>query len=334
MFTFKDLQDEVKRRATVDQGGTTFDTAIKNIINTSLFRLAREAYWRVLRREQTISITTSTEEFNLPAQVTQRMFMWHEDYGYPYLMQYVPEKEFISYGIDRTQTGTPTHYRMWSVDMVETQPTSASVITVQSTDSSDTSIGVTIFGIVSGYPDYEVITTNSSDGTTSVAGSKSFTSVERVVKNGSSVGRITATSNSGAVTVATIPVGDTTAGIMYHKIKIYPQASSSFNMNIYYYKQPYRLVNNGDVHELGQDFDEALILLACMKLKSEQNQKEYQDFRSQYRDEMRSLRKTNIDKMDWIPKLKSEFNSANNNSLITPYLSYRQVGSQFGPRVY
>ena len=49
MFTFIDLVNEVKRRATRDQGGTQFDTAIKNVVNTSLFRVAREAPWRQLR---------------------------------------------------------------------------------------------------------------------------------------------------------------------------------------------------------------------------------------------------------------------------------------------
>ena len=54
-MNFKDLQDEVKRRATRDQSGTQFDTATKNIINTSLFRIARDAPWRVLRRRADFS---------------------------------------------------------------------------------------------------------------------------------------------------------------------------------------------------------------------------------------------------------------------------------------
>jgi hypothetical protein len=35
MMLFLDLINEVKRRATRDQSGTTFVTAVKNIINTS-----------------------------------------------------------------------------------------------------------------------------------------------------------------------------------------------------------------------------------------------------------------------------------------------------------
>lgn len=51
MFTFKDLQDEVKRRALRNQAGTEYDEEIKNLLNTSLLRISREAKWRTLRRK-------------------------------------------------------------------------------------------------------------------------------------------------------------------------------------------------------------------------------------------------------------------------------------------
>jgi len=170
MFTYKNMQDEVKRRATKEEGGTQFDTAIKNIINTSLFRLAREGLWRQLRRKTTFdTITTYTtgsgggtftngsksvtivgatlltddiavgrritlqgsnieytiktitgettltidvnfdgttisgtgtysilpqEEYNVPIQASHRMFLWHEQYGYPFMMTYITDQNF------------------------------------------------------------------------------------------------------------------------------------------------------------------------------------------------------------------------------------------------
>src|SRR3990167_5387865 len=59
MLTFLDLQSEVKRRAIRNQSGTEFDEEIKNIINTSLLRIAREAKWRCLRRKTTFVTKTS-----------------------------------------------------------------------------------------------------------------------------------------------------------------------------------------------------------------------------------------------------------------------------------
>ncbi len=331
-FTFSDLQAEVKRRATRDQSGTEYDTAVKNVINTSLFRLAREALWKNLRRATTITATASTEETVLPPQVSDRFFLWHEDYGYPLVLDYIPEQKFLSFNVDRDTTGTPTGYRMWTTDMIKAQPSAASVVTISSSDSDDTNIDVTIFGVVSGYPDYETKTTHSDDGTTSVDGSKSFTSVDRIVKGSSSVGRITATSNSAAVTLAVLPVGDTTAGIIYRKVKFYPLASSSTTVNVYYYKDIYRLVNDGDVHELGQEFDEAIILLAVSKINYENNKEEGDKYFGLYKDEKRSLMKTNVDKIDWFPTLEKQ--GRGRTPLVHPYLGYNQIGANYGPKVY
>lgn len=405
MFTFADLQNEVKRRATKDQGGTQFTTAIKNVINTSLFRVAREAAWRVLRRSSyfttetsyttgtgavsvtngsknfsvtgatfltdnikvgrrikfgtsgtyytirtitsetagtidinydgTTSTTTSysilpTEEYNLPIQAGHRMFMWHRSYGYPYKMEYVTDQDFRGSGVIDTNISTPVCYRMWGEDMIIEQPLAASVMRITSSSSSDTSIPITVFGTVSGYPDYEIITTNASNGTTAVSGSKSFTAVERVIKGSSSVGRITVDCNSANTTVAVLPVGDTTGGIMYRKVQLWPLPDAVFDINVQYYKDPYRLVNDADIHELGQEFDEAIILLSMAKLKYEQNQTEADKAFGLYSDEIRSLRKTNADKIDWLPKLQKT-NNMNTGSRIHSQLNYNQLGGNYGP---
>ena len=278
MFTFKDLQDEVLRRATRDQGGTQFDTAIKNIINTSLFRIARTAKWRQLRRTDTFetiveyttgsgggtftngsknvtivgatfltdniqvgrritlqgdsreftikTITGETtltididyngttisgtgtyailaqEEYNLPVQSSHRVFLWHEQYGRPFQLGFITDQSFFGHGIHNTTQTIPTHYRMWGEDMVIEQLKDTSVITVSSSSSSDTNISIIVFGTVGGFPDTETIVTNSSDGTTTVAGNKSFTKVERVVKASSTVGRISAGLRSLSLLIA------------------------------------------------------------------------------------------------------------------------------------
>ena len=52
-YTYLDLQDEVKTRSTRNQSGNEFTTRIKNVINTTVARVAREAKWRTLRRIST-----------------------------------------------------------------------------------------------------------------------------------------------------------------------------------------------------------------------------------------------------------------------------------------
>ena len=409
MFLFSDLVSEVKRRATRDQSGTTFDTAVKNIINTSLFRLSREGMWRPLRRKGKITTVTSyttgsgavavtedstavtitgatlltdnvrigryikiqgsgtyfkiatitgettltldkvwdadtdtdatyeilpQEEYNLPIQVGHKMFLWHREYGVPKAIDYIPDHSFYTSGIQDVTKGVPEIYRMWGEDMVREQLLEASTISVYSSAAADSTKEITIFGNVAGYPDYETITTTST-ATTRVTGSKSFQTVERIVKNATTTGRITVEANlvgtAASTTLAVLPVGDTTAGIQYRKIQLYPLPDTAFDIYVQSYKEPYKLVNDNDVHELGQDFDEALILLSVAKIKYETSQTEGDKWFGMYKDELKGLRKTNADKIDWFPTLNKPNQS--NTSMVHPNLSYQQVGSYYGRKV-
>ena len=411
MFTYYDIQQEIKRRATRDQSGTQFDTAVKNVINSSLFRINREAPWRVMRRRtsfktksayttgtgagvfvanrSTISVigatfltdgikigrriklsgdadyhtirqvnaetslrieesyggTASTiagtysilgqEEYNLPIQAGHRLFMWHEEWGFPYKMEYITDQSFFESGAYNTEENIPTHYRMWGEDMIIDQLRTASVIRVYSSASTDTSIQICVFGMVAGFPDYEIITTDATNGTTAASGSKSFQSVERVVKYSSSTGRITVDANSANTLVSVLPVGDTTAGVMYRKVQLYPLPSSVFDMNVQYYKDVYRLVNDNDVHELGQDFDEAIILLSVSKLKGEAEIVDgTKTFYSMWQDEMSNLKKINAEKIDYFPHQERPRQSVLSSGQVHRYLNARQIGSQYGGKAY
>jgi hypothetical protein len=403
MMTFIDLQDEVKRRATRDQSGSEFTTATKNAINFSLFRVARECPWRVLRREATITTETSyttgtgavtvtansanfsvvgatfltsgikvgrlvkfggsskvfklltitsetagtvdqvydgtssttqtyeilpTSEYNLPVQAAHRTFLWHRQWGYPTQMQYMTEQYFRMSAIDDTVKGIPWVYRMWQENMVIGQPLQPSIVSITSSSASDTSGSVVVFGIVSGYPDYDTLTLN---GTSTVNGTKSFSSIERVTKSAPTVGRVTVTTNSANNTVAVLPVGDTTGGVMYSKIAIWPLPDAIFPIQVSYYKDPYRLVNDNDIHEMGQEFDEALILMSVAKIKYETGQAEGDSFAALYIDEIKSLRRTNMDKPDWNPSLRRPSGTSRNNGLMTRGVGFMQMGGYYGP---
>jgi hypothetical protein len=405
-LTFKDIQDEVARRGTRDQGGGTFTTAIKNVVNMSLLRTARESYWRSLRRKAQFNTVTSyttgtggaavthdstavaitgatlltdkvqvgrkikfqgsgkyffisqitgettlvldqvydgvdatlqsyeilpQDNYALPPQVSHRMFMWHEAYGYPFKLSYVTDQEFYAHGLYLTIKYIPTHYRMWTENDVLSQPLEPSVVTVSSSVSGDTNIPITVSGTVSGYPDSEIITTNASNGTTAVNGTKLFSDIDRISKGLATTGRITVTSNSANNTLAVLPTGDTTATIQYRKVQFYPLPNMVHPVYVQYYKDPYRLVNDGDIHELGQEFDEAIILLATSKIKHETNMSEGDKFYLLWKDEINSLKKTNVDKIDYYAKLQRPGRTTMGDSMMGPHTYYRQCGAFYGP---
>lgn len=393
----------MKRRATRDQGGTQYDEAIKNAVNSSLFRIAREALWRQLRRKATIRTVTSyttgsgaveatsgsttvnvtgatlitddiqvdrrvkisgdsryfyvkqvtgetsfvmdysygattttaatyeilpQSEYNLPIQCGHRMFLWHEDYGYPITMEYVLDQDFYAASNHLTETNVPVIYRMWGEDMTIRDVLTPTTLGVFSTNSNDSTQDITIFGIANGYPESETIRLN---GATVVTGSTQFSSIDRIVKNMSTNGRVSVTaSGNTAIEYAVIPKGDITDGVRYRKIEVYPLPTREFDIHVQYYKEPYRLVNDDDIHELGQEFDEAIILLAVAKIKAESGQSEAGSFMSLYRDELMSLKRTNVDKIDYFPKLRKPHESR--ARLIPGVIDYQQYGSYYGPR--
>lgn len=398
MLVFKDLQDEVKRRALRNQAGDEYDEQIKNIINTSLFRIAREARWRCLRRKayfttkstyssgtNFVAVTNSStavslistacnlwtdrievgrritfgtdswdyiirainsntnividlpyrgttatrttysiypqEEYNLPIQVDHRSFLWHEDYGYPFKMEYIPEQEYIE-GQGNLDTGTPEEYRMWGENFVMAQPPTASPLVVTWSSTSDVSCQIVITGQVSGYPNSETLTVGNSITTLQ------FESVERVSKDRLTYGTLAITSSRGSYTIATLPAGDTTGAVKYSKVQISPLPNRAFDINVYYYKDPYRLVNDDDIHEMGQDFDEAIILFSTAKIKYQESQAEGDRWLQLAGDELRNLKKNNVDKIDWTPTLKRP-NSGNGGDYITPFFRRGQAGAYF-----
>ena len=93
------------------------------------------------------------------------------------------------------------------------------------------------------------------------------------------------------------------------------------------------MVNAGDTHEMGQDFDEAIILFATSKIKAEENQTEADRFMSLYMGELRNLKKMNSDILpNWSPKLRRPKDTRIlSGGLIRRNLSFIQLGGSYGP---
>lgn len=325
--TFLTDQVEVGRR--ISLGGSNKKFTIKTITGETTLTVD-------INFDGTSSSTQSysilpKEEYTLPAQATQIACLWHEAFNYPYVMKYIPNIEFLQSSSTFFYSAIPIYYREWNMDMILRQPNQASIVTIVSSSTSDTTPTVTVFGLVSGYPDQETIILN---GTTPAVGTKLFSVIDRVVKNAPTIGRVTCTTNSSSVTIAVIPVGDGTAGIMYNKVRLWPFPSLVFPMNVWYYKQPWRLVNDQDIHELGQEFDHAIILLTTAKIRYQNNQREGDRFMSMYKDEIASLKKVNGDKLDFLTVLKRPEESRFLGNGIHPQVLYNQLGGAYGAQSY
>ena len=403
---FRYIQDEIKRRALKNQAGTEFDDEIKNVANSSMLRVAREAKWRVLRRKSYfntvanytsgtnfVSVTNSStvfsliataadfwtdkveigrrikfgtsswdytirtiysntngtidlsyrgttatrttyeiypqEEYSLPVQVDHRCILWHEDYGYPFRMHYIPDQTFLNQGATLTQKNTPTHYRMWGENSAKVPLPTASPLIVTLGSTTDIGVEVTITGTVSGYPRTEQVSWNATAITNTAY---EFESIETISKNSNTHATISIVSSRGNYTIATLPSGDSTDIVKYSKVQVYPLPNRSFPINVFYYIDPYKMVNDDDVHLLGENFNEAIILLSVAKFKYQDSQEEGDRWFNLYEDEIKNLKKTNVDKIDWLPILERP-NQGRTDPYVTQNLTFSQVGGYYGPRV-
>lgn len=281
------------------------------------------------------------ERYSLPVYMNQMAFVWHEAFGYSYILDRIDERDVFFQGFDRETIDTPDAYYLPDPFGVERQPSAASAVSIvsSSNDSNDQSaagVRVVVFGIVSSVPDREVLTLN---GTTRVDGSKSFSSIHRVVKTKTTAGRITLSdqlpSAGTGSTLATLPAGVSYSEPMYKRIGLLPMPNDVIPINIWGYRAPMTLTNDDDISEFGTDFDQAEILLASAIGNWEERQlDEGNSLFKAYRYEISRLKHHNVDRIDFLNVLKSKGNKSfgtRNTAFIHSRLSFRQLGSRFGP---
>ena len=231
---------------------------IQNYINDRM----KEVYSRVklqgvLRSDYSFSTTAGTEDYVLPQDFDSEMTVIDTTNKRP-LCRLDMQQVVGSFSGQINDQGTTTHYVIMD-KTVQNQPSSASTISIVSSSASDTSQTVFIRGYdANGYEDYESVTLV---GTTPVVTSASFLRLKEISKSGVTVGTVTLTSNSGAVTNAVLsrPMLDYRIKLM----RLVQIPSSVFTVEINYIpgflemtqSYDYPLIDCADVLEAGATAD-------------------------------------------------------------------------------
>lgn len=128
---------------------------------------------------------------------------------------------------------------------------------------------VTVMGYVSGQLQEEELLLN---GSSSVATTKSFTSLVRISKSDKTHGYITATSNSGVVTNAILDPGDNDIDVQ--TVKLYPIPSATETISYEAYITHPHLYKDSDAPLIPSEFHNLLVLDLYIRLESEWNKAE------------------------------------------------------------
>ena len=218
---------------------TSIASIIKNYINRRYFQSLRAINWENINTNYTFNTISGTQSYVLP-----------DDFGKPFIVRdatnnnEISELDYqalISQNISViSSSGLPTQYSIIE-DRVQNQPSSSSTLSIVSDSPSDTTQTVLVRGISASLEVYESVSLN---GTSAVITTNSYTRIISISKSAVTSGKVTATSNSGAVTVIAIPPVITTP--FFKKITFNYIPSSVVTISIPYYIKPSPLVDDND----------------------------------------------------------------------------------------
>lgn len=254
--TFYTMKQNVGKRI----GDSTTD--MLNLIGGYINDRAIEVYRRFnilanLRSDYQLTTTAGAEDCVLPKNFGKEISVVDKTNGRPLTRidsQINAEK---NYAVLDTQ-GTVCSYIIIE-KTVRTQPTAASVISFVSSSASDTSQSVYVKGLdANGYEAYEIETLT---GTTPVSTTTQFSRVLLISKSAATVGTVTATSNTGGVTVAVFSPAEITHRVKVMRFVQVPNSAITVEINFIEKLLPmsqnydYPILECEDVLEAGAEAD-------------------------------------------------------------------------------
>lgn len=175
-----------------------FLSLISNWINDRLTEVQRRANY-IQTATLDYSVSASDEDIVLPYDFKDAVRVL--DKTNKVILTQIDIQEWVNRYKDAIDTSGTVDTYCISQDVVQKQPTSASVVTFASNSASDTTQTAYVRGIVSGVEDYETVTLS---GTSNASTTKQFTKILGWGKDSVTMGAVTATTNSGAVTLGTL----------------------------------------------------------------------------------------------------------------------------------
>ncbi len=238
--------------STISTDNTTDAFKVQTAVQRAIARVWNARQWTFKQAIDTLAITTATTReaatYSIPKRVGD-LFLVRSTVS-PYIIKPKSRDEFDSRIPNPVSQGNPTVFTQFEYVGVDTQPTSASVLSISSSSAADTSQKVRIRGVVSGEEDVEEVTLV---GITAVLTTKSFSSVRAISKSGATAGRISVTSNSGAVAVVTLGPLQTVQRIK--KITAYPFPTSAATWTLSHFKLPFIPTADNDDSEIPERWD-------------------------------------------------------------------------------
>ena len=299
-----------------DTQGSTMETLVNDFINDTLneindpgwaFPPQRELQhnWNWLRRKDSFSTVSGTEDYVLPRDVDRVAILYQETT--PIKLHQVTDRRFYAADAKRDETGNPKLYRLWEVSGVSTKLAAADTIDIVSSsasDSGDSELAITIWGYVSGILRSETYTLN---GTTTVSGSLTFDADDIFVsKQKNTTGTVTITENSESATLVVLAPQDRNP--LFKVVSLYPIPDSAITMYVEYWTRIRELTADSDVPQFDSKWHHVVTKGVLAKIYQHLGKEtETQSSIAMYRSAARAMVASDSSVDDYIPTLLRHF---------------------------
>lgn len=321
-------RSEIRSRVSTDTRETGINSTIDEYINLTLEEIQNPSWafeqsglkgydhkWSFNKRKTTISV--STEDYQLPRDVEEIALV--RQISTPIKLRFIPDELFYEWIPNPTATGNPKWYRIWEVEGVSTRLSTDDTIEVLSSSASDTTQAVRI----TGYDTDGLLRTESITltGTTAVAGTITFDAgrILRVSKSADTVGVITIREKTADTVLLKLAPTETNA--RFKVVSFYPIITSATTLYLEYFTKIRKLEGDNDVPDIPERWI-WLVRLGTMAKVYQYQPKEnlFNTTQAMYAAGLRSMVRTDMGNIDFIPYLRSQFHDYNE-----PWLSRKET---------
>lgn len=290
LLNLANLRSELKQK--IKNTGVS-NARIDRWLNLSIEEVAHSLEPEHLLKESTFSTTANVRKYYIEAAYNKIISV--VDVTQDWIIYPETEVNLELYDPDRSDGGTPWFYSEYGIENVKAQPSSAVEVRIVSNSASDTAEKVRINGTVDGVEDTELLSLN---GTTVVTGSKQFTNIQSVIKDNTTVGKVTVDLNDASNTEIAV-FGPAQLDVYYQPIYLTPVPSDARSIRVRYIRQPRHMVNVEDMPDLPKPYHELVLFGAAVRahrdlfrpdLAEDVRTREYKPMLKRFKEEMGNRR--------------------------------------------
>lgn len=265
MRTFKQLQDAALQWMADSNDTGLMRDLVSNAIQEHHQQLLHEDRYDFMLwpKNETLAVVAGTSVYALHPQFDQPLYLYNPDAN-EYLEE-IPAKSLLESGAD-WQDGTPTkpdRFMLAGIAKVATQPTAAGTVTVTTTGGTEAAVNSVIVSGVTSAGDYVEETLSSTNAWSTLTSTNTFATILDITKVGASWARtITVTCNSQTI----LTLAAATFGQQFRMLEIIGTPQAAINLLYRFYRKPRALVNDNDIPDLPEAYDDILVLRALLSM--------------------------------------------------------------------